>query len=338
MRALVWTAKDTVEMRGVPEPQPAAGEVLVSVRCASVCGSDVMIVAGKHPRARTPLVLGHEFMGVVTQVPGGNGTGVAVGQRVTVEPLLACGECRPCRAGLDHVCERLRLLGVETDGGFAEFVKVPAERVHPVPDSFSDEVAALIEPLAVAVHAVELAPPGPDDFVVILGGGPIGLLIAQVARAGGASRIVLAELDGFRLELAGKLGFDTIDAKTAGPAQKVMDLTDDFGADVTFDAVGVPTTAELLIPLTGIRGRIVVVGIHKKAAAVNFQQLTYREHTILGSRIYARGNFRTAIELVDKAQVDLAPLITHTFDLEQAEAALGVAQRGQDCCKILVKP
>ena len=338
MRALVWTAIDTVGIQDVPEPLPGSDEVLVQVRCASVCGSDVMVVAGKHPRARTPLVLGHEFMGVVTSVSEGTSIAVATGQRVAVEPLLACKACRPCLAGLDHVCEHLKLLGIETDGGFAEFVKVPTERVYPVPDSFSDDVSALLEPLAVAVHAVELAPPSPDDSVVILGAGPIGLLIAQVARAGGASRIVLTELDDFRLELAAKLGFETIDVKSADPVQSVMELTGGFGADVVFDAVGVPKAAEQVIPMTGIRGRIVIVGIHKKPAAVNFQQLTYREHTILGSRIYASGNFPTAIELVSTGLVDLEPLITHTFDLEHATAALGVAQRGRECCKILVKP
>ena len=348
MRALVWrtTAVADIAVEHVPEPVPAEREALVRVGCGGICGSDIMIISGQHPRAKPPLVLGHEFMGRVEALPAASRLpecGGLRGRRVVVEPLLSCKTCRPCRAGHEHVCESLKLLGVETDGGFAEFVKAPVERVYPIPDSVSDEEAAIIEPLAVAVHAVSSGEiPGDgaagQTTASVIGGGPIGLLIAQVLRAAGVGKILVCEVDAYKLSLADKLGFDWIDAAKHDPVQEVLKRTGGRGSDVTFDAAGVSETGMQLIPMTGIRGRIVMVAIHKKPCAVAFRDLAYREQKILGVRIYARGDFQKAIGLAAGKKVDLKPLVTGVYSLDRAIEAFDLARSGKNVCKVLIRP
>lgn len=335
MKAIVW--RDTVDVEEVQKPEVGPDELLVKVGYGGICGSDITIISGKHLRARPPLVLGHEFMGVVAALPDEGDTSLTVGQRVTVEPLLPCGQCRPCLAGFDHVCQNLRLLGIEAPGGFAEYAKVPKDRAYALPETISDQEAALVEPVAVAVHAVDLAQVKADDFVVVLGAGPIGLLTAQVVRAAGASKVWVSEMDQYRLDLASELGFDTIDVKQEDPIQRVFDLTGDYGTDVTFEAAGVPATARQMILLTGVKGRIVMVAIHKKPCEVEFQQLAYREQTILGSRVYAKGNFPTAINLIAEKKVQLEPLMTKVFDLADGKQAIEMVKQGTNCCKVLLK-
>lgn len=335
MKALVW--RERVEIEDMPPPAPPApGWATVKVRRAGICGSDVTITAGKHPRAKPPLVPGHEFMGVVAATnPADAGNGLEIGRRVVVEPLLACGECRPCSRGFDHVCEKLRLLGVESDGGFAEFVNAPVARVYPLPDGISDEEAALIEPLAVAVHAVSLARPGPEDTVAVLGAGPIGLLIAQVARAAGAEKIWVCERIPYRLRLCEQLGISAIDTAECDAVARLREVAGGL-ADATFEAAGAPATVAMMIPLTAVKGRIVMVSLPKQACAAEFRELAYREQTIFGSRIYARGDFPEAIRLLAGNLVRVKPLISHEFPMRDHEAAFAAARAGDASCKVLI--
>lgn len=340
MKAVVWKEADRIAVEEVPEPDRAGSELVVRVGYAGICGSDLTIMSGKHPRARAPLVLGHEFMGTVEYIPAGLKVPVRVGQRVVVNPLIACRACRPCRQGYEHICERLQLIGVErSPGALAGYVSAPQpDRVHPIPDSLSDRAAALIEPLAVAVHAVDYAALREGDRAAILGAGPVGLLIAQVLRARGAAAIWLSEMDPNRLERARRLGFQTIDAAREDPVAAVLEHTGGRGAEVTFEAAGVPATAAQVIPMTGIKGRVVMTALHKKPAEVLFRDLAYREISILGTRIYANGDFEKAIELAGSGRVDLEPLITHVFPLEQALEAFAVARNAQVSCKVLLQP
>ena len=336
MKALVWKDKDLIALEDVPDPEPEAGKAIIRVGAASFCGSDVTIVSGKHPRAKAPLVLGHEFMGTIESFTGALPPGIAVGQRVAVEPLLACGSCRECSRGDEHVCENLKLLGVEANGAFAEYVNVPLQRIYPLPETISDQEGALIEPLAVAVHAVEEAAPGPEDRVAIFGGGPIGLLVAQVARSAGAADIFIIEPNDFRRQLAAHLGLKTIDPAEQDPVAAVLELTQGKGADVTFDAAGVPAIGSQMIPISAIKAKIVMVAIHKKPCVVFFQQLAYREQTIVGVRIYARGNFEKAIRMCAEGEVRLRPLIYRIFPFEEAIAAFNTAKSGAASCKVVV--
>jgi 2-desacetyl-2-hydroxyethyl bacteriochlorophyllide A dehydrogenase len=336
MEAIVWLGKDSIDIQTVPIPQPKQNEVLIRIHSTGICGSDKGIIGGTHLRARAPLILGHEFMGIVEEV-NIEDSSLKRGDRVVVEPLLACGKCHQCIRGLDHICENLNLIGVDRDGAFTEYVRVPVQRVYPLPESISNDEAALIEPLAVAVHAVSLSNPKPDDVVVILGGGPIGLLIAQVIRSYCVKKVYICEHDPYRLQIARSLGIDTIDCAKEQAIEMIDDLTGNRGADITFDAAGVPGTAEQVIPITGIRGRIVIVAIHKKAASVTFQKLSYKEQIILGSCIYAKGDFKEAIDLLANKRIDVERLITHRFTMSKGLEAFELVLSGKNFCKVIVK-
>lgn len=341
MKAVVWLDKGIISLQDVPAPKAEKGNVLVRVHTGSICGSDITIVSGKHPRAEPPLVLGHEFSGTIETTVEEHGGRLRQGQKVVVKPLLACGTCRQCLAGYDHVCENLRLMGVETDGGFTELIGVPPENVFPLKEQTPFEEAALIEPLAVAVHACSFARIQPDDTVVIMGGGPIGLLVAQVARSftnskESGKKIVVCEIARKKLRLAESLGFTTIDAGREDPVDRIMEITQGKGADVVFEASGAPRAAAQLIPMAGIRARLIMVAIHKKPAEIFFQKLSYAEQTIQGVRIYAKGDFPKAIELLESGTVVTKPLITHTFPVAEYNRAFETAKDGESSCKVLL--
>jgi (R,R)-butanediol dehydrogenase / meso-butanediol dehydrogenase / diacetyl reductase len=337
MKALVWKAIDEVAIEEIPEPEKS-GMAIVRISYTGICGSDITIKSGKHPRARTPLVLGHEFTGTIEYVPPQLKRQLTLGRRVVVNPLISCKTCRPCQAGHEHICANLRLIGVEHNpGAFTARIAVPQpERIHPLPDSVPDTEGALIEPLAVAVHAVDYAEFAPGETAVVLGAGPIGLLVAQVARANGVKTLFVVETEPARLKRAERLGFTVIDGSKGDVVERVRQLTNNAMTDVTFDAAGVPATASQVIPLTGIKGRIVMVAIHKKPAEVAFRDLAYRELRILGTRIYATGNFGTAIDLVASGKVDLKPLITHVLPMREALRAFDIAQNDKEACKVLI--
>ena len=337
MKALVWIDINKIEIRDVPLPEPKENEAIIKVGCTGICGSDLTIISGKHPRARKPLVLGHEFMGTVFSFAKGASKGFSIGQRVVVEPLLSCKVCKQCKSGNEHVCKNLKLIGVETDGGFAEYVRVPIDKIYAIYNSVTDEEAAVIEPLAVAVHAVNYAKLKKDDTIAIIGAGPIGLLIAQVVSARGFSKIWICEVNPSRLKLAQNMGFEVIDTKKYELLDRILTFTDGEGVNVTFDAAGVPFSCSNIILMTSIKGRIVMVAIHKKPCEIMFQQLSYREQVIVGTRIYAKGDFQEAISLVEDKKVDLKKIITHTFSMENAVKAFRIAKDPTESCKIVIK-
>src|ERR1035437_7639723 len=209
MKAAVWAATDEVAYVDVPVPEVPAGWALVKVAYNGICGTDLSIVHGKHPRAKAPLVMGHEISGWVERA---GATGSAAGTLVTVEPLISCGKCKGGRDGNSHVCRRLGLYGIDTDGGMAEYVALPPEVLHPVPDGVDPRTAALAEPLAVAVHAVDLSGLEPGSTVAVYGAGPIGILTALVARHAGAAAVVITEPSPWRREVAARLRFTVVPA------------------------------------------------------------------------------------------------------------------------------
>jgi len=337
MKAVVWTGIDKVEIRDVPLPKPKENEAVIKVGCTSICGSDLTIISGKHPRARKPLILGHEFMGTIFSFTKGTSKGFSIGQRVVVEPLISCGVCKQCKSGNGHVCKNLKLIGVETDGGFAEYVRVPINKIYAIHNSVTDEEAAVIEPLAVAVHAVDYAKLKQDDTIAIIGAGPIGLLIAQVVRAHGFSKVWICEVNPSRLKLAQNMGFKVIDTKKCELIDRILTFTGGEGVNITFDAAGVPFSCSNIIPMTSIKGRIIMVAIHKKRCEIIFQQLSYREQVIIGTRIYAKGDFQKAILLVEDKKVNLKKIITHIFSMENAIEAFRIAKNPSESCKVVIK-
>jgi (R,R)-butanediol dehydrogenase / meso-butanediol dehydrogenase / diacetyl reductase len=301
---------------------PEAGEALVTPAYVGLCGTDLHIVAGQHPRARLPLVLGHEIVAVAT-------TGRWAGQAVVVDPTFSCGECAACARGDAHVCERLGLIGIDRPGGLASRLRVAEAKLHPVPASLPLPVAALAEPLAVAVHAVGRAGPCLGARVAILGAGPIGLLIAMVARASGAHAVTLVEPAGVRREAAARLGFQaTADLEATGAAG--------WPADIVFDAAGAPAAIRDATRLARPRGVIVLAGVHGQPAAVDLRAVTFAELTLLGTRVYQPSDIEVAIGLLADGVFDVTPLVSRTVELAGVPAALRSLERGESL-KVLAR-
>ncbi|WP_421734305.1 zinc-dependent alcohol dehydrogenase [Cellulomonas sp.] len=334
MTAARWLAADTVEVTQVPVPEVPEGWALVKIAYDGVCGTDLSILHGKHPRATAPLILGHEMSGWVETA---GATGPPAGTLVVVEPLISCGECKACRDGLTHVCRRLGLYGIDAPGAMAQYVALPPEVLHAVPDGVDPRTATLAEPLAVAVHAVDLSGLRPGDTVAVYGAGPIGVLTALVARHAGAAHIVITEPSAWRREVAAGLGF-TVVAPGSTMAETLAPLTDGEGADVTFDSAAHPTVAAEVAAVTRVRGRVVIVGVYKQPTAVDLQAICFKEQTVVGVRVYTSADVTRAIELIASDALDLEHFPTRAFALDDVAAALDAATTGQGCLKVLVTP
>ncbi|MDU4959173.1 MAG: alcohol dehydrogenase catalytic domain-containing protein [Sporomusaceae bacterium] len=334
MKAVRYHGKETLRLEEIPVPAVNSGEALIKVACSGICGSDIGIYAGVHPRAQAPLVMGHEFAGEIAALAAGYQGDLRSGDRVTVNPLLSCGQCTPCRTGNGHVCRWLRLTGIDEDGSFAEFVKVRTEQIIKLPAGVSLEQGAIVEPAAVAVHAVRRSGLRLGEFVLVVGGGPIGFLIAAAARFAGAGAVAVIEPNPFRRDMLARLRVTALAPADAG---RVLDLTGGDGADVVFEAAGVAGAIESAVKYCRIRGRIVNAGVFKQPTPVNLQRINFAELAVAGSRVYSPEAFRAALALV-AAQPDLAGVITHKLPLAEAESGINLMRTGGDSLKILLRP
>jgi 2-desacetyl-2-hydroxyethyl bacteriochlorophyllide A dehydrogenase len=330
MAAFVWRGGEEVAVEEVPRPRAPEGWALLDVAYAGICGTDLHICAGEHPRARAPLVLGHELVGTLAEAAGG----LDAGRPVAVEPLLSCGTCPPCRAGRPHVCENLRLIGIDVPGGVAEQVAVPAERLVALPDGLELRRAALVEPLAVCVHAVRRARVPLGEPVVVAGAGPIGLGVASCARLAGAGAVYVSEPAPARRAIAQELDFALLD-----PDDPVGDLRARTGGEraaVAFDTAAHPAVAAALAALTATSGRIVVVGTYGRPTAIDLQDVVFRELEAVGCRVYTRRDLETAVALIADGRFDPEPLVTSVVALPEAPEALRRLRAGTEL-KVLIE-
>ncbi|NMB46884.1 MAG: galactitol-1-phosphate 5-dehydrogenase [Firmicutes bacterium] len=322
----------------VPTPQPGPDEVLIAVKSVGICGSDIHAYYGQHPYISCPIVPGHEFAGIVTQV--GDGVDEAwLGKRVTALPSLVCGQCHNCRTDRFNICQELKVIGCQSDGALAEFVKAPADKLLTLPEAMSWEEATLIEPLAVAVHAVRMAGDVVGQRVVVYGGGTIGLSVMQVAKAYGAREVILSEPDPFRRDLAQKLGADYVIDPTS--IQPVKWLENKFGAegvDLSFECVGIEATVHQAIASNRKGTTIVIVGVYSKPVMVDMGLVQDRELRLLGTLMYTMTDFSEAMHLLDQGKVQGLPLVTHRLTFDDAARAFEVIEQQKgSCVKVLIK-
>ncbi|XID92540.1 zinc-binding dehydrogenase [Paenibacillaceae bacterium WGS1546] len=335
MKAVLMTGDKQLQSAACVPVAPGPGEVQIEVAYAGICGTDLHIYLGHmNNRIRLPHVMGHEMSGVVRAV----GKGVdsyAPGDNVTVRPLDPCGECDACKRGCRHICRKLKFLGIETPGAFQSLWTVPAHTLHKLPQSLSLKLGALIEPLAVACHDVRLGEVRPGEFAVVLGGGPIGTLIAMVAREAGA-RVVISEINPYRIELLSELGFETVNPKETDFAAFVEQETQGAGADVVFEVTSSAAGAALMTQLPRIRGRIVIVGIFSQPASVDLHRFFWRELRLLGARVYEEEDFEHAIRLADSGRLPLERIISGIYPLEDAGKGFEEMETGGRAMKILL--
>jgi L-iditol 2-dehydrogenase len=322
-------------------PSPGPGEALLKVRRVGVCGSDLTIYRGRHPYAKRPLVMGHEFSGTIEQL----GPGVAepaVGTRVAVIPHLVCGRCGPCRTETFNFCEQLRCMGAEADGAHVQYLNIPARMALPIPDRMSLEDAALMEPACVGYHAARRGDIRAGDRVLVVGAGPIGIFAAQSCRALGAQSVYLADKDSFRLELARRLGADgTIDVSREGLADGLTRLAGGREAvGVYLDCVGETGAVLDGIIATARRGsRVVVVGVLQTAYAIpHLPDFVQHELSLSGTTMYVPQDYRDMIALVSDGKIRTDGMITHTFALEDFGRAIALMEgRRGNVFKIMLR-
>lgn len=283
MRAAIMHAPFHMEIGIWETPRPGPGEVLISVRAAGICAGDMYFYLGKNPYAVYPQICGHEIAGLVAEV-GEGVAGLDPGTPVVVEPFLGCGTCYPCRIGKSNCCARLQIIGVHRPGGYAEYLTAPATHVHRVSDGLSLIVASFAEPVAIGVQACRRGAVAAGEYVLILGCGPIGLALIEVARARGA-RVVATDLLPSRLEIAAQLGAEVVPADEH-LLQRVLEHTHGEGAPVVIEATGSVQAMEQTVDLVAAGGRVVIVGLVKQGTMARFPGLdfTRKEMTILGSR------------------------------------------------------
>jgi 2-desacetyl-2-hydroxyethyl bacteriochlorophyllide A dehydrogenase len=340
MRRVIVSEPGLVRLESVRTPSPDAGEALVRTVVSGVCGSDMHALHGRHPFIALPYAPGHEVVGLLESVPPGSG--MMVGQRVVVEPTLVCGECKQCRSGRENLCERLRFFGcVHDQGGMADYFTIAATRLHAVPESFSDEQAALIEPLSTPVHAVRLAGYPDRDLtgktVAVLGAGTIGLLALAAAKHRGARRVVVTDLLESKRDRALRLGADAVvDAGRPDVAEEVR-LQLGESADVVLDCVAIESTLSQAIEMALKGGTVVVVGVPTGAVSIPLAIVQDQQIRIQGSATYLPEDFRDAIEILGSGQLDATQVVTATYSLDRTPDAFEAARQGEQV-KVLVRP
>ena len=334
MLSVAYTGNQTIELRDSEAIAPPPKHVRIRVAYVGLCGTDLHIVHGSMDRrVHTPLIFGHEMSGTIDAV-GEQVQGWAPGDKVTVMPLLWDGTCAGCQAGHTHICQNLTFIGIDSPGALQPLWNVPASTVVPVPPSTDLRDAALIEPVAVAVHDVRRGRVAKGDKVVVLGGGPIGLLIATVSRHFGGD-IAVVELDPTRRALAKHLGFAAFEPEELSRSSWLDEWTAGAGADVVFEVSGAAAAVASATALAKVRGTLVVVAIHPEPRPVDLQRIFWRELTIVGARVYERSDFDTAIELIGSGIIPTQDLITRVVPLTEVGSALDDLEGGR-AMKVLV--
>ncbi len=326
MRAAFCSEPGKIEIREVPVPEPAEGEVVVRVRNCGICGSDLHFFSGHFPPP--PVCPGHEISGEVARI-GRNVTGLREGQPVVIEPLVSCQRCNFCRSGNYQLCPQLRVLGNMADGGFADYVRVPECAVFPLPSGLDWAVAALVEPLAVAVHGLRIAPLQPGDRVAVLGAGTIGLLSVVAARHSGASEVWVSARYPHQAKAAEALGATRVFTGANANAE-LFEAADERAPDIVVETVGGRAdTLEQALPLVRRGGTVVVLGVFTSMPQLNGILLVVKEVRVVGSMTYGRtvagADFERAIDILRSEAAVLNIIVTHRFPLDDIARAFQIA-------------
>ena len=335
MKAGVLRDVNEVSYMTVEDPRLGPGDLLLKVKAATVCGTDIRIIRGKKTTGiRYPSILGHEFAGEI--VDTGGHAQFTRGQAVCVCPQFSCGHCDYCIRGAENLCRNLTAMGYEIDGAFAEYVRVPAKgvasgNVFPMPEGVSFETAALAEPLSCVMNGQELVGVRIGDVVTVLGAGPIGILHVKLARFAGARRIIVSEPNALRREAALAAGADiVVDPSAEDLFARVRDASDGLGADVAIVAIGVPSLANDAIRLVRNRGRVSLFAGFSKGvqAEIDVNAIHYNELIVTGSFGLTRLQFERALKLIASGHLDVHSLLTHRFALSEIQTALAIAEQG----------
>jgi L-iditol 2-dehydrogenase len=333
VKAAILTAPNAMALGDAPDPVPGEGDLILRVRAATICGTDIRILRGrKTAGVRYPSIIGHEFAG---EVVAGDAT-FRTGQRVGVCPAIPCGRCAQCLRGRENLCPNAEAIGYQIDGAFAEYIRIPARavalgNVHLLPDTLGDAEAALVEPLACVINGQNKVGLVQGDTVVVLGSGPIGTLHIKLARLRGAARIVVSEPNAARRAAAIAAGADVgIDPTAEDLRARVREETGGLGADVVICAIGIPALAAQAVTLAGYGGRVsLFAGFSKgETGELDVNAIHYDEISVTGSFGLSRLDYATALGVLATGRIDTSDMITHRYPLERLDDAFGMAEGG----------
>ena len=333
----VMTAPGKIEFREIETPVPKAGEVLIRIMKIGVCGSDIHVWHGKHPFTSYPVTQGHEVSGEIAAL-GAGVENLEVGQKVTIQPQVVCGKCYPCRHGKYNLCETLKVMGFQTTGVASEYFAVDAAKVTPLPQEMSFDEGAMIEPLAVAVHAVRKFGDMQGMRVAVLGAGPIGILVAQAAKGMGAESVLITDISDLRLEKARQCGVDfCVNTREADFGEALVASFGPDKADVIYDCAGNNVTMGQAIRCARKGSTIILVAVFAGMAEVDLAVLNDHELDLNTTMMYRSEDYLEAIELVRAGKVDLKPLISKHFAFrDYAEAYRYIDENRETTMKVII--
>ena len=309
----VMTAPGMIEFKEVPVPEIVDDQVLIRIEKIGICGSDIHVYHGKHPFTKYPVTQGHEVSGIIEKT-GSKVSGLKTGLKVTIEPQVVCGKCYPCLHGKYNLCEELKVMGFQTTGTASHFFSVDAQKVTPLPDSFTLEDGAMIEPLAVAVHANKQAGEIFGKDIIVIGAGPIGNLVAQTAKGLGARKVMITDISDYRLELAKRCGIDVCVNSKKDDFNSAIKTT--FGpdkSDIIFDCAGNDTSMGQAISFARKGSIIILVAVFSGHANVDLALVNDHELDIRSSMMYRHEDYLQAIKLVSEHKINLRELVTKRF-------------------------
>jgi len=335
MRAAYYTGNRSFAIEDIEPMAPGPDQVQIDVAYCGICGTDLHAYHGvMDKRIGLHRIIGHEMSGRIAAV-GEGVSGLAVGDPVVVRPLDHCGNCPACDAGHTHVCHNLKFIGLDSDGAFQQKWTVPAHTVHRIPADMSMEMAAFVEPLAVAVHDVRRGRVAAGEDVLVIGAGPIGMLIALAARQVGAN-VTVTEVSENRLAFADRLGFRALNGRDTDVVATMNEATGGKGADVVFEVSGSQPGATLMTEAAATRGRIVMVAIHPEPRTVDVFRFFWREVEMIGARVYDASDYDRAIELIASGEVPVAELVTGVKPLDDIGAAFAELDGNAAAMKTLI--
>lgn len=329
MKQAVMTSPGVIEYRDVPVPAVGDDQIKVRMKRIGVCGSDIHVNHGKHPYTSYPVVQGHEISAQVVEI-GKDVTNVKVGDKVTIQPQVVCGKCYPCTHGMYNDCEELKVMGFQTTGMASEYFVTEAAKALKLPDDMSWDHGAMIEPLAVAVHAVRRYGDVKGKTALVLGGGPIGNLVAQTLMAQGASKVMVSELSEYRLETAAKCGITTVDPSKKDLREAIIEFFGPDGADVIFECIGINVTMDQAIRFARKGSDIIVVGVFADLGTINMGFVQDHELRLIGTAMYREEDYIEAINLVGAGKIAFDPLITNHFSFEDYKKAYDLIDQQKD--------
>jgi len=338
MKAAVVREYSKISIEEIPMPDLEDEEALIQITHIGLCGSDVHIYEGKLA-ANYPVILGHEFSGNLAAIKSQKHKSLKVGQKVVAHPLTSCGVCELCITGRENICAQVKITGVHTAGCFAEYIKVPASKVCPLPEDMDLKLAAMAEPLAVAVHDVRKSGLKIGQTAYIIGGGPIGILTAMIAKAAGASRAVIGEINDYRIRFIKELGLEVADLRETDLEKAVSALTENKGFDVVFEDSASRAGFNDMIKAARLGGTIMLVGMPDEKQLVDITACAKRELHLIGCRIHPQTDYSAALDILKSSEFNgqIESLITHTFPFDQVEEAMEFAVKDQEHGKIILE-